>query len=160
MTFFPTPVVVGTEGTAASRHALLAAVELTRATGSPLHIAHVRLTSGTLHGRPMTPPQRERADEEGQGLLERERDVAVEHGGEVAGTHLRYGERLDLAFASLQEELGAGLLVIGEGTTGTLAQRLMGAGGTSTGAVRRSRASVLVVRERSGMRGPEAMGAG
>lgn len=149
MTFFPTPVVVGTEGTAASRHALLAAVELARATGSPLHIAHVRLTSGTLHGRPMTPTQRERADAEGQGLLERERAVVVEHGGEVTGTHLRYGERLDLAFVQLQEDLGAGLLVIGEGQSGSLAQRLTG--GRSSSTVRRSRASVLVVRERSGM---------
>jgi nucleotide-binding universal stress UspA family protein len=150
VTFFPTPVVVGTEGTEASRHALLAAVELAAATGSPLHIAHVRLTSPMLHGRPMTPGQRDRADEEAESLLARERAAAEEHGAEVAGTHLRYGDRVDHAFAALQEELGAGLLVIGEGTTGTLAQRLTG-GGTSTGTVRRSRASVLVIRERSGM---------
>jgi nucleotide-binding universal stress UspA family protein len=108
------------------------------------------LTSPTLHGRPMTPGQRDRADEEAESLLARERAAAEEHGAEVAGTHLRYGDRVDHAFAALQEELGAGLLVIGEGTTGTLAQRLTG-GGTSTGTVRRSRASVLVIRERSGM---------
>jgi nucleotide-binding universal stress UspA family protein len=149
VTFFPTPVVVGTEGTEASRHALLAAAELANATGSPLHIAHVRLTSGSLHGRPMTPGQRERADEEAEALLAGERAAAEERGAEVAGTHLRDGDRVDHAFAALQEELGAGLLVIGEGSTGTLAQRLTG--GTSTGTVRRSRASVLVVRERSGM---------
>jgi nucleotide-binding universal stress UspA family protein len=151
VTFFPTPVVVGTEGTAASRHALLAAVELARATGSELHIAHVRLTSGTLHGRPMTPTQRERADDEARALLDREQEVAVEHGAEVAGTHLRYGERIDLAFASLQEDLGAGLLVIGDSPEGSLASRLMGGSSGSTGTVRRSRASVLVVRERVGM---------
>lgn len=151
MTFFPTPTVVGCEGTQASRHALLAAVELTTATGSPLHIAHVRLTSGTLHGRPMTPSQRERGDAEAHALLEREAAVATELGAEVTGTHLRYGERVDLAFAVLQEELGAGLLVIGDSGTGSLAQRLTGGHQTSTGTVRRSPASVLVVRERAGM---------
>jgi nucleotide-binding universal stress UspA family protein len=151
MTFFPTPIVVGTEGTPASRHALLAAVELAGATGSPLHIAHVRLTSGSLHGRPMTPGQRERADDEARALLDREQEVAVEHGAEVAGTHLRYGERVDLAFASLQEELGAGLLVVGDSPEGSLASRLMRGASGSAGTVRRSRASVLVVRERGGM---------
>lgn len=151
MAFFPTPIVVGTDGTPSSRHALLAAVELAEATGSALHIAHVRLTAGTLHGRPMTPGQRERADDEATALLEREREVAVEHGAEVAGTHLRYGERIDLAFVELQEELGAGLLVVGDPDTGSLLQRLTGQTTTTTGTVRRSGASVLVVRERAGM---------
>lgn len=152
MTFFPTPVVVGTDGDDAGRHALRAAVELCQATGSPLHIAHVVLTSGTLRGRPMTPGQRERSDEEGEQLLQREAAAAVEAGIEVAGTHLRYAERVDRALVEVQEGLGAGLLVIGERGSGTLAQRLMQAGGTgSAGTVRRSRASVLVVRERAGM---------
>lgn len=152
MAFFPTPVLVGTAGGTADRHALRAAVELCAATGSPLHLAHVVLTSGTLRGRPMTPPQRERTDEEGEALLAREAQVARDAGLEVAGTHLRYAERVDRALIEVQEGLGAGLLVIGEGGTGSIASRLMQPGGTrSAGTVRRSRASVFVVRERAGM---------
>lgn len=152
MTFFPTPVLVGTAGGTAGRHALRAAVELCRATGSPLHLAHVVLTSGTLRGRPMTPQMREREDDEGQALLAREAEVASDAGLEVAGTHLRYAERVDRALVEVQEGLGAGLLVIGEGGTGSIASRLMQPGGTgSAGTVKRARASVLVVRERAGM---------
>jgi len=148
MSFFPTPVIVGTDGTAAGRHALLAAVELCRATGSELHIVHVKLASGMLRGRPMTPAQRERTDEEARQLLERELMAAEEAGMAVVGTHLRYGENAEQAFVSTQQELGAGLLVIGESRTGSLAQRLTSAtGGSATEAVRRSPASVLVVRQ-------------
>lgn len=153
MIFFPTPVLVGVDGDAASHHALLAAAELCRATGSPLHLVHVALTSGTLRGRPMTPAQREHADDESRRLLEREAGAAGEVGVEVDGTHLRYAERLDTGFVEVQEQLGAGLLVIGDGVTGTQASRLMQAGGGAgpAGTVRRSGASVLVVRERAGM---------
>lgn len=154
MTFFPTPVVVGTEGTSACRHALLAAVELCRATGSPLHLLHVRILSEGLHGRPITPTQRERGEQEGQALLARERAVAEEHGQVVDGVHLRQSERVDQAFAAVQEELAAGLLVIGDrGSSGSLARLLTGAAtGSAAGTVKRSRASVLVVRERPDMR--------
>lgn len=154
MTFFPTPVVVGTEGTSACRHALLAAVELCRATGSPLHLLHVRLLQQGLQGRPPTPAQRERGEAEGQALLERESAVVAEHDLAVSGTHLRHAERIDQAFVAVQEELAAGLLVIGDrGSSGLLARLLTGsAAGSATGTVRRSRASVLVVRERPDMR--------
>lgn len=150
MSFFPTPVIVGSDGTPAGRHALLAAVELCRATGSDLHIVHVKLASGMLRGRPMTPVQRERTDEEAYQLLEDERAAAEGAGLAVVGTHLRYGENAEQAFVSTQAELGAGLLVIGASRTGTLAQRLTSATAgstTGTGAVRRSSASVLVVRQ-------------
>lgn len=152
MTFFPTPVLVGTDGDPPSRHALKAAVELCRATGSPLHLVHVVLSSGTLRGRPMTPGMRERTEAEGQAFLEAEAAAARDLGVEVAGIHLRHADRLDRGFVAVQEQLGAGVLVIGEGSSGSLASRLLsGSGADSTGTVRRSRASVFVVRERSGM---------
>jgi nucleotide-binding universal stress UspA family protein len=144
MSFFPTPVIVATDGTAASRHALEAAVEIARATGSELHLLHVKVTSSTLRGRPMTPTQRETTEREGHELLAQESAVAGELGLEVAGTHLRHGEKLEAAIAATAEELGAGLLVIGEGRAGRVAELLSASYGTST--VRRSRGSVLVVR--------------
>jgi nucleotide-binding universal stress UspA family protein len=144
MPFFPTNVIVGTDGTPDSSHALEAGAELALATGSPLHLLHVKLTSGTLHGRPMTPGQRERSEAEGHALLEREVARAQELGVEVEGTHLRFGEHLARVMTDTAAELEAGLLVIGEGRSGALAQALTS--GYSTAAVRRSKGSVLVVR--------------
>lgn len=144
MAFFPTQVIVGIDGTPESHHALEAAVELCRATGSSLHLLHVELTSGTLRGRPMTPRQREVANRDSQQLLDREAAAVAELGLEVAGTHLRYGEHLARAMAHAAEELDAGLLVIGESRSGHLPQSLTATFSTTT--VRRSKGSVLVVR--------------
>lgn len=144
MPFFPTPVVVGTDGTPESRHALEAAAEIARATGSPLHLLHVKVTSATLRGRPMTPAQREGTEDEGERLLARESEAAEDLGVEVAGTHLRHGEQLERTMAAAAEELEAGLLVVGEGAAGRVAELLRSGHGTST--LRRSRGSVLVVR--------------
>lgn len=144
MSFFPTTVIVGTDGSTESRQALEAAVELCRTTGSPLHLLHVKLTSGTLRGRPMTPTQRETTDTEGRLLLDREAVAAAELGMEVAGTHLRYGEHLERTMTAAAAELDAGLLVIGDSTSGRLAQLLTSTYPTTT--VRRSKGSVLVVR--------------
>jgi nucleotide-binding universal stress UspA family protein len=144
MSFFPTNVVVGTDGTPESRHALEAAVEVAGSTGSPLHLLHVRLTTRSLHGRPITPRQRKNTEAEGQELLAREADAAAELGLEVAGTHLRHGEHLARAMTDAAAELDAGLLVIGESSSGRLADLLSTS--YSTGTVRRSKGSVLVVR--------------
>jgi nucleotide-binding universal stress UspA family protein len=144
MSFFPTTVIVATDGTGASRHALEAAVEIARATGSQLHLLHVKVTSSTLRGRPMTPGQRETTEREGHEVLAREAAAAAELGLEVAGTHLRHAEKLERAITVTAEELGAGLLVIGEGRAGRVAELLSTSYGTST--VRRSKGSVLVVR--------------
>lgn len=144
MTFFPTPVVVFTDGSARSRHALEAAVELAQATGSPLHLLHVKLTTASVRGRTMTPAQRESTEREGHELLAREAAAAAELGAEVAGTHLRHGDVLARTMTDAAQELGAGLLVLGDSTSGRLPQQLTTNPSTST--VRRSRSSVLVVR--------------
>lgn len=147
MSFFPTPVLVGVDGTPAGHHAVTAAAELCIVTGSPLHLVHVKLTSGTLRGRPMTPAQREQADTEATAVLERESAEAAALGADVAGTHVRYGDRPESVFAKLQAELDAGLLVIGARGRGALASRLMADEAASpSSTVRRSRASVWVVR--------------
>ncbi len=146
MSFFPTLVLVGVDGTAHSRHAVMAAAELCSSTGSELHLVHVKVRSPTLRGQPMSPVTRERTDEEAQAMLEQERANAETLGVTVSGTHVRYGDAVHEAFVRAQEELGAGLLVVGERGTGSLGRRLAGAGDPGT-AARRSTASVLVVRE-------------
>lgn len=149
MTFFPTTVVAATDGSAAARHAVLTAAELCAATGSPLHLAHVKLTAGTLRGRPMTPRQRQRTGSEGGDLLDREAALVAEQGHEVAATHLRHGERAHLALAHLADELDAGLLVLGERGRGHLARQLSGVA-PATSTLRRTPVSVLVVRSAGG----------
>ncbi|MFA9445317.1 universal stress protein [Egicoccus sp. AB-alg6-2] len=145
MTLFPTPVLVATDGTARSRAALLAAVEICRATNSPLHLVHAKVTASPLRGRPMTPTQRRTTEDEGAALLEREAGAAAEAGYEVAGTHLRHGERTDRVLAAVQDELHAGLLVVGAGSrSGSLVDRVLTPAGGST--VRQAPGSVLVVR--------------
>lgn len=152
MVFFPTPVLVGVDGTPESRHAVHTAVELCRATESPLHLAHVKLTSGLLRGRPMTPPQRTSADTEAENLLREFSSLATQAGLEPAGVHVRYGENTERELVRLQTELSAGLLVIGEGATGILAARMFQTQHGS-GAVERSTGSVLVVRPPGGFAG-------
>ncbi|GGI04587.1 universal stress protein [Egicoccus halophilus] len=145
MVMFPTTVLVATDGTGLSRRALLTAVELCRATSSPLHVVHAKVTSTVLRGRPMTPQQRTATEEEGEQLLAREAAAAAEAGWEVAGTHLRHGERTDRVIAKVQEELQAGLLVIGASRSGSVVERLLTP--TGTGTVRKASGSVLVVRD-------------
>lgn len=154
MVFFPTTVLVGVADTPESHHAVHTAVELCRATGSPLHLAHVKLTSGLLRGRPMTPTQRTQADSEAQALLEDFRTTATDAGLAPSQLHVRYGEQVERELVRLQTELSAGLLVIGEGPTGGLASRMFQSHHGST-TVQRSTGSVLVVRPPEGFAGTQ-----
>jgi nucleotide-binding universal stress UspA family protein len=145
MPLFPTRVLVGVDGSASARFAIDAAVELCKATGSDLHLVHVKSTSSTVRGRPLTPGQGEGMDAEAQDLLERATDEVERQGGEVAGTHVEFAEHIDRALVRAQGELDAGLLVIGSSSGGRIARSLFG-GSSASGTVRRSGGSVLVAR--------------
>jgi nucleotide-binding universal stress UspA family protein len=103
----------------------------------------VLVTSSTLLGRPISPTQAETLETEARRLLDEATAAVRSAGGEVASATIRQGEHLDRELVQAQEETGAGLLVIGATTGGTVARTLLS---TPTGAVRRSRGSVLVVR--------------
>lgn len=152
MVFFPSTVLVGVDGTRESTHAVVTAVELCQATTSPLHLAHVKLTSGLLRGRPMTPAQRTAADTEAETLLGQFSGIAAEAGLAPTDVHVRYGDNVERELVRLQTELSAGLLVIGEGPAGNLAARMFGSQ-HGPGAVQRSTGSVLVVRPPEGFAG-------
>jgi nucleotide-binding universal stress UspA family protein len=136
---FPTTILVGVDGTEPSSVALHAATELAAATGSTLHVAHVKLTRPPLRPQPTNPEQTARMQQEGTGLLERcEREVS-DLGGRVERTHLRASGRVDRELLDLQADLGAGLLMVGTGGSGRTARRLAaGLGG-------RGGAALLVV---------------
>lgn len=145
MAHFPTRVLVGVDRSPTAARAVDAATELCRSTGSELHLLHVRSTSSTLHGRPMTPPQRTGSESEGDEVLQAARRRVEDAGGEVAGAHLRFGDRVDREMLAAQQELQIGLLVLGSGGQGRLLQQVM-SGTPSTTTARRSPASVLLVR--------------
>lgn len=144
MALFPTRILVGVTASEGSRQALAAADQIARASGSELHLVHVKVDDPKLRSRPTSPAGRATMSEEGQTLLDRIRSEAADAGMSVAGTHLRAGERVDRALMHAQEEMEAGLLVVGAGRTGSVGRRLAG-----TAAIRGGRTapgSVLVVR--------------
>jgi nucleotide-binding universal stress UspA family protein len=150
MLSFPTRVLVGIDRSDAARAALEAAADLCRATTSELHLVHVKSTSSTVKGRPVTPEQGHRMEAEAASLLAEAADVAQARGTEVAATHVRFGERVERALTRAQRELDAGLLVVGSERSGSVARSLLGGG--ATGTVARSGGSVLVVRGPAGAR--------
>jgi nucleotide-binding universal stress UspA family protein len=144
MPMFPTRIVVGVDRSESSRVALRAASELARATSSQLHLVHVKRTSSHLRGRPLTPAQGDEMDAEAAALLAEARATVEQAGGAVAEAHVRFGQHIDRALVAVQDELDAGLLVIGSSADGSVARSLLAA--PETGAVRRSGGSVLVAR--------------
>jgi nucleotide-binding universal stress UspA family protein len=145
VSLFPTPILVGVDRSEGARFALRTATELAGATGSELHLVHVKVTSSTLRGRPLTPEQGEQMDTEAMSLLEEATAEVASLGGEVAGAQVRFGEHTDRVLVRVQDEVGAGLLVIGASGGGKVARALLG--GATTGTVRRARGSVLVARD-------------
>jgi nucleotide-binding universal stress UspA family protein len=144
MSLFPTRILVGVDRSASARYALGVAAELARATGGELHLVHVKSTSSTVRGRPVTPQQGEAMDAEAAALLADAAQDAADRGVEVAGRHVRYGEHVDRVLVQAQGEVDAGLLVVGASQGGRIARSLFSS--PSSGSVRRSGGSVLVAR--------------
>jgi nucleotide-binding universal stress UspA family protein len=142
---FPTRVLVALERSPAADAALEAAVSLAIATGSELHLLHVVVTSPSVRGRHLTPGQRDQLEVEGHALLDEGGRTVTELGGTVAASHLRAGTSVDRALEQAQDELEAGLLVVGASRSGSVARRLVGSSGGAS-VVRRATASILVVR--------------
>jgi nucleotide-binding universal stress UspA family protein len=141
-------ILVGVDTPADSRHLVRVASRLASSLDAELHLVHVRLTRSTVQGRPMTPAQRDSQQQEGEQLLAALAEQAAAVGGEVAGQHVRFGERIERELVRAQEQLAAGLLVVGTSRDAGVARRLLGT--PVSGTVRRSPGSVLVVREPAG----------
>lgn len=126
MSLFPARVLVGVDVGDVSHHAVDVANELCGLTESELHLAHVKLTSPLMRGRPMGPTQQEKLEDEGKEFLQHHVSRIEDAGGKVAGTHVRFSRRIEDALVSLQAELDIGLIVIGARTSGDLARRVIG----------------------------------
>ena len=149
MSIFPTKILLATDGSEESSQAAQAAAELSKDTGSEVHVTYVLPSPRELRGhhtysRDVMRSVLEQAEGEARSFLEAQAQQVRESGGNVAETHLRAGEP-DKEIVKLSEELGAGSIVIGSRGLGALSRALMG--GVSESVVRHAHCPVFVVRK-------------
>ena len=149
MSIFPTKILLATDGSEEARQAVQAAAELSKDTGSEVHVTYVlpspsQLRGHHLYSREVMHSITEQAEEEGRSFLEDQAQQLRSSGGKVAETHLRAGEP-DKEIVKLSEELDAGAIVIGSRGLGAMKRALMGS--VSESVVRHAHCPVLIVRE-------------
>jgi nucleotide-binding universal stress UspA family protein len=151
MSIFPTKILLATDGSEEAELAFASAAELSKKTGSELHVVyvgHMPLASYESPGATTLDPglsgrMHESAQQEARTMLD-EQMQRVGHSGEIAEVHARIGKP-DAEIVGLAEELGAGLIVLGSRGLGRLRRALMGS--VSDSVVRHAHCPVLVVRE-------------
>jgi len=149
MSIFPTKILLATDGSEEARQAAQAAAELSKDTGSEVHVTYVLPSPRELRGhhtysRDVMRSVLEQAEGEARSFLEAQAQQVGESGGKVAETHLRAGEP-DKEIVKLSEELGAGAIVIGSRGLGAVSRALMGT--VSESVVRHAHCPVFVVRK-------------
>lgn len=148
MNFFPRRILLAADGSDDARLALEAAVDLSNATGSELHVLYVALSSPWITPDAMNPEEAERLREEAQRTLDEQVRRVEEAGGKVAEAHLRTGRKASNEIIRLGEELGAGLIVMG-GRGMDVVERIL-LGSDSESVVRHAPCPVMVVRDEMG----------
>lgn len=144
MSFFPRKILLATDGSADSDLMVQAAVDLANKTGSELHVVHVGLLSPWVMPDTMSDIQYERLVQQAQQVLDQEVKKVLDAGGTIADAHLRMG-RADVEVVRLSQELGAGLVVVGNRGRETIARILLGSDAESI--IRHAPCPVMVVRE-------------
>lgn len=144
MSFFPRKILLATDGSEDSARARDAAVDLARETGSELHVVHVGLLSPWAVPDTLSDAQFGRLRQQAQQVLDGEVSKIQEAGGPLADVHLKMG-RADVEVVRLAQQIGAGLLVIGNRGQGTITRILLGSDAESI--VRHAPCPVMVVRE-------------
>jgi nucleotide-binding universal stress UspA family protein len=148
MSVFPTQILLATDGSAESKLATEAAIELSRETGSEVHLIYVLPTPAELIGHHLYPDEvREsligRAERDAETFLKEQAEKILARGGKVADTHLRSAEP-DKEILRAAEALGVGLIVMGSRGLGAISRMLMGS--VSDSVVRHAHCPVLVMR--------------
>jgi nucleotide-binding universal stress UspA family protein len=151
MSIFPTKILLATDGSEEAKLAFASAADLSKKTGSELHVVyvgHMPLVSYESPGATTLDPglsgrMHESAQQEARTMLD-EQMQRVGHSGEIAEVHARIGKPA-AEIVGLAEELGAGLIVLGSRGLGRLRRALMGS--VSDSVVRHAHCPVLVVRE-------------
>ena len=148
MSVFPTKILLATDGSDEATRATEAAVELSKQSGSEIHVAYVlpapaQLIGHHLYSNEMRESVLGGAEREAERFLKERAEQIGADGGKLAETHLRSGEP-DKEILRLAEELGAGLIVIGSRGLGAVSRALMGS--VSESVIRHAHCPVFVVR--------------
>jgi nucleotide-binding universal stress UspA family protein len=148
MSIFPAKVLLAIDGSEEAALAAQAATELSKETGSEVHVTYVLPTPAELIGHHWYSAEvresvLEQARSEAQKFLEGRAEQLRSEGAKVAEAHLRVGEP-DKEIVRLSEEIGATLIVMGSRGLGAVRRALMGS--VSDSVVRHAHCPVLVMR--------------
>ena len=148
MSIFPAKVVLAIDGSEEAALAAEAATELSKETGSEVHVTFVLPAPEELIGHHWYAPEiresvLEQARSEARKFLEGRAEQLRLEGAKVVDTHLRTGEP-DKEIIRLSEEIDATMIVMGSRGLGAVRRALMG--GVSDSVVRHAHCPVLVMR--------------
>jgi len=152
MSFFPTRILVATDGSEEAELAASAAAELAKSTDSELHIVHVSELGAEVSLNPaysinrdlLEQPRRE-LEQQGRRLLNGQVKKIEGAGGTVAEAHHRIGSRPEHHIILLAEEIDAGMIAVGSRGHGPVKRMLMGS--VSESVVRHAHCPVTVARK-------------
>ena len=149
MSIFPTSILLATDGSDEAKQATQAATELSRETGSEVHVVYVLPTPAQLIGHHTYSAEiRESliggAERDAETFVKEQAEKISSDGGKVAETHLRSGDP-DKEILRAAEALGVGLIVVGSRGLGAVSRALMGS--VSDSVVRHAHCPVFVVRQ-------------
>ena len=148
MSFFPRSILLATDGSEEAKLATQAATELSRETGSEVHVVYTLPTPAQLIGTHRYPTEvRESliggAERDAETFLKEQAEKIGAEGGKVAESHLRNGDP-DKEIIRTAEALDVGLIVIGSRGLGAISRALLGS--VSDSVVRHAHCPVFVVR--------------
>jgi nucleotide-binding universal stress UspA family protein len=148
MSIFPAKIVLAIDGSQEAGLAAEAATELSKDTGSEVHVTYVLPTPEELIGHHFYSPEIresliEQARSEARKFLEQRAEQIKSEGAKVIGTHLRTGEP-DKEIIRLSEEIDANMIVMGSRGLGAVRRALMGS--VSDSVVKHAHCPVLVMR--------------
>jgi nucleotide-binding universal stress UspA family protein len=148
MSIFPAKIVLAIDGSQEAGLAAEAATELSKDTGSEVHVTYVLPTPQELIGHHFYSPEIresliEQARSEARKFLEERAEQLKSEGAKVIGTHLRTGEP-DKEIIRLSEEIDANMIVMGSRGLTAVRRALMGS--VSDSVVKHAHCPVLVMR--------------
>jgi nucleotide-binding universal stress UspA family protein len=148
MSVFPTTILLATDGSDEGKLATQAAAELSRDTGSEMHVVYVLPSPAQLIGHHSYPAETREsliggAERDAETFLKEQAEQITSNGGKVVETHLRSGDP-DKEIIRTAEGLGVGLIVIGSRGLGAISRTLIGS--VSESVVRHAHCPVLIVR--------------
>lgn len=145
MSMFPTKMLLAVDGSEEAERAARAGIDLSKKTGSELHVIYVAPLPTTMYVPESLDYVHDMAERQGRRTLDEQLQKIQDMGGEVAEEHLVIG-RPDAEIVRVGEEIGAGLLVVGSRGVGFMRRVLLGSVSEST--VHHAHCPVLVVRPR------------